>query len=88
MYTIRHVYYIIHYYNDFAPVTFCKVFNKQENGICFPAEKYLQSQIKVEKKKNIAKEKNENRETTLNISHNSPRILIAEKTTKKKPFSA
>jgi hypothetical protein len=56
----------------------------------FLLKKYLQSQIKVEKKKNIAKEKNEkeNRETTLNISHNSPRILIAEKTTKKKPFSA
>jgi hypothetical protein len=36
------------------------------------------------------KEKNEkeNRESTLNISHNSPRILVAEKTTKKKQFSA
>jgi hypothetical protein len=29
------------------------------------------------------KNKKENRETTLNISHNSPRILIAEKQNKK-----
>jgi hypothetical protein len=34
------------------------------------------------------KDKKENREATLNISNNSPRILVAEKTTKKKQFSA
>ena len=50
-----HVYYkacitIIQYRHTFAPVTFCKVFTKQENGICFPAEKYLQNQFKVEQK--------------------------------------
>jgi hypothetical protein len=44
------MYTIIHYRHTFAPVTFCKVFTKHENGICFPAEKYLQNQFKVEQK--------------------------------------
>ena len=45
---------------------------------------------KWKKRKYCEKEKNkkENREATLNISNNSPRILVAEKTTKKKQFSA
>jgi Fe-S-cluster-containing hydrogenase component 2 len=38
----------------------------------------------VEKKRKYCeKEKNENRETILNISNNSPRILVAEKSNKK-----
>ena len=48
------------------------------------------TQSGIEKKEILRKEKNkkENREATLNISNNSPRILVAEKTTKKKQFSA
>jgi hypothetical protein len=37
----------------------------------------------VEKKKILRKREKENRETTLNISNNSPRILVAEKNNKK-----
>jgi hypothetical protein len=63
-----HVYYkacitIIQYRHTFAPVTFCKVFTKQENGICFPAEKYLQYQFKVEKRTYIAKKRKMKKKT-------------------------
>jgi hypothetical protein len=65
-----------------------KYLTQQENGICFPAEKYLQNQLKVELKKRKycekEKNKNENREATLNISNNSPRILVAEKKQQKR----
>jgi hypothetical protein len=48
------------------------------------------NEIKVEKRKHCEKEKNKKRKprSYLNISNNSPRILVAEKITKKKPFSA
>jgi hypothetical protein len=37
---------------------------QQENGICFPAEKYLQNQLKVELKKgNTAKKRNIKKKT-------------------------
>jgi hypothetical protein len=35
-----------------------KYLTQQENGICFPAEKYLQESNKVEKRKHCEKEKN------------------------------
>ena len=59
------MYTIIHYRHTFAPVTFCKVFTKQENGICFPSEKYLQNQFKVEQK-NILRKKRKMKKKTAN----------------------